>query len=270
MTIILLDPAQSDAATVSVVGSESTGLEATNLQSQQLRDAWLAPDPNNAYVIWDQGSAKQVRTCAIAGSPMGVTGGDTVQVRWRLDDTLATIRDTPGSAAADSGLIDFWMETGLDEEGDLGNLVDFGATGHTYRYVRLDVTGLGSIGYFRAGRAAFGVGRRYDGVAQGPTDGWGGQADVLTTAGEAVIPRDVLEYDTRMFQLQALSGDQKADLRRWSKRVGLSTGIFVGTDNGLNRQEDFIYGLIARPVSVQHVTHTQDLWNASLEIRGWS
>lgn len=155
--MVLATPLLSDAATLS--GSTSpAGLPVTNLQLMSISNVWRALDPENAYVVIDLGSAKEINLVALLGHNGSSRG--TARVR-----AAATEADLTADPAYDSGLLPVrshqsgydaaWALTVDDEEYgalDTNNfLLWLGADTETFRFWRIDIDDT-EIDYFDAGR----------------------------------------------------------------------------------------------------------------------
>lgn len=153
-------PTTSDAATVTA-SSEADNYPATNLQVQQPRDYFRSADDSDFYLTIDLGAAVAVNVIALL-----YTNADT-STQWRIRGATseANLTAAPGY---DSTVEDHWPDADLSTW-DRTHAVKLLSTPQSYRWWRIDISGLSALDYYQAGRlyidAAFNPTRTMDAPA---------------------------------------------------------------------------------------------------------
>lgn len=142
---LICSPHLSDLGTL-VVSSEVPGMEGSNLLSKQPFNKWRTQDLSGIYLTMDKGSAQAVGLVFL-GFTNATSAG---QARVRGADSEANLTAAP---TYDSGLVDIWLKTDLDDRGLPYHFLHILPTTQTLRWWRIDITDAANAdGYFEAGR----------------------------------------------------------------------------------------------------------------------
>lgn len=199
----------------------------------QPRHPWLATDESQAWFVADLGTAIKIRSFWLGYTSVTGAAGADVEIRLRADASATVLRDTPGSAAYDSGEQDFWPVSTLDltVEPFTHAFLWLGEAGQTYRYWRVDVLNLPSGQGFRAGRCYLSEGwRPQRAVDFGWTPAVGERRDSRVTLGGTRLPRRHPVVRGAAFQLTYLSAAQAHETLAIDRRRGVSRDVLAVID----------------------------------------
>lgn len=144
MNILIAHPELSDAGAVTA-SSANSSFPVTNLQTIQPSTAWRSTTLTSVYLEVDLGASYALNFVAL----IRTNATSSAQWRIRLASTQAGLTAGP---SYDSGTIDQWPETGLDDL-DFTNAFNYSASMGSARWARIDFTDAANPdGYFQAGR----------------------------------------------------------------------------------------------------------------------
>jgi hypothetical protein len=221
--VLLLSPdiAMANAA-VDAYSTQTTGLEASNVLTDQPKDRWRTTSDTTQYVDIDFQAAVSVDSVWIGYTNMS----DDIGAKVRI-----TMGATIGASTYDSGQLDFlspWPGyAGARDEWDrVHRLVDLG-TPKTYRYMRVTLTDpVNPNGYLEVGRILAGIrfqpgiNIQYGGTIPFPSE----TADKLETEGGSIypIPKGLKRQIDVAFQFAGSSGE--TEIYRYLYRYAMSRG----------------------------------------------
>lgn len=206
--IVIATPKLSDAGTITA-GSEAAAMPASNLLRQQPGDRWRAEDLSSAWLQLDLGSATAINLIWL-----GYTNASSAAT-WRIRAASTEAGLTGGSPGYDSGALDHWPTTGLDDwlstyPGFTHAYKWLGTSAQTFRYWRIDISDSANAdGYYQAGRLYLAnAWQPTRNIAYGWNVGWADPSDTVRAASGAGFSNRLRRYRELRFSLPFLSEDE--------------------------------------------------------------
>lgn len=241
-------PKASDAATVTA-SSEETDYPVTQLQVQQPRDYFRSSGNTDFFLTVDLGTAVAVNVIALL-----YTNADS-STQWRIRGATSEANLT-ASPGYDSTVEDHWPDADLSTW-DRTHAVKLLATPQSYRWWRIDISGLSGLSYYQAGRlyidAAFNPARTVDiGATIGGID-----MSLRAESQGATFLRQRKQKRTLEVSLSVRTESEAyndhLDLRR---RIGLGGDLLVCLDASGYVMERLFYCSLNEPPRVEHLQHS--------------